>query len=89
MRSSFLNKLQWQIAIAVLAIVLVLGVPSAAFAQPAPSISNQPVNEQTGDRQPANIQPYIDGVIDKISEFTLANGMKFIVMERHQAPVVS
>ncbi|MCY7282259.1 MAG: hypothetical protein LH679_02225, partial [Cyanobacteria bacterium CAN_BIN43] len=88
MRSSFLNKLQWQIAIAILAIVLVLGVPSVAFAQPAPPISNQPVNEQTvseqtGDRQPANIQPYIDGVIDKISEFTLANGMKFIVMERH------
>ena len=89
MRSSFLNKLQWQIAIAILAIVLVLGVPSVAFAQTAPPISNQPVNEQTGDRQPANIQPYIDGVIDKISEFTLANGMKFIVMERHQAPVVS
>jgi len=36
-----------------------------------------------------NIQPYIDGVIDRITEFTLDNGMKFIVMERHQAPVVS
>jgi predicted Zn-dependent peptidase len=36
-----------------------------------------------------NIQPYIDRVTDQISEFTLDNGMKFIVMERHQAPIVS
>ncbi|GAB4239336.1 MAG: pitrilysin family protein [Elainellaceae cyanobacterium] len=36
-----------------------------------------------------NIQPYIDGVVDRITEFTLDNGMKFIVMERHQAPVIS
>jgi predicted Zn-dependent peptidase len=38
---------------------------------------------------PANIQPYIDGVENRITEFRLDNGMKFIVMERHQAPVVS
>lgn len=36
-----------------------------------------------------SIQPYLDRVADAISEFTLANGMKFIVLERHQAPVVS
>lgn len=36
-----------------------------------------------------SIQPYIDRAIDRINEFTLDNGMKFIVMERHQAPVVS
>lgn len=36
-----------------------------------------------------DLQPYIDRVLDRISEFTLDNGMKFIVMERHQAPVVS
>ena len=35
------------------------------------------------------MQPYIDRAIDRISEFTLDNGIKFIVMERHQAPVVS
>ncbi|MBW4655389.1 MAG: insulinase family protein [Kaiparowitsia implicata GSE-PSE-MK54-09C] len=35
------------------------------------------------------IQPYIDRALERISEFTLDNGMKFIVMERHQAPVVS
>ncbi|WP_441339443.1 M16 family metallopeptidase [Oscillatoria sp. FACHB-1407] len=36
-----------------------------------------------------SIQPYIDRVLDRITEFTLDNGMRFIVMERHQAPVVS
>jgi len=39
--------------------------------------------------QPNRIQPYIDRVAEKISEFTLSNGMKFIVMERHQSPTVS
>jgi predicted Zn-dependent peptidase len=36
-----------------------------------------------------SIQPYLDRVADQVSEFTLSNGMKFIVLERHQAPVVS
>jgi len=36
-----------------------------------------------------SIQPYLDQVAEKVSEFTLDNGMKFIVLERHQAPVVS
>ncbi|HZG38870.1 MAG TPA: pitrilysin family protein [Nodosilinea sp.] len=35
------------------------------------------------------IQPYLDRVAEAVTEFTLANGMKFIVLERHQAPVVS
>jgi predicted Zn-dependent peptidase len=34
-------------------------------------------------------QPYIDRVESRTTEFTLDNGMKFIVMERHQAPIVS
>lgn len=37
----------------------------------------------------SSIQPYIDRALDRISEFTLDNGLKFIVMERHQAPVIS
>ena len=36
-----------------------------------------------------SIQPYLDRVAEQVSEFTLDNGMKFIVLERHQAPVVS
>jgi len=35
------------------------------------------------------IQPYLDRVIDRVTEFTLDNGMQFIVLERHQAPVIS
>lgn len=35
------------------------------------------------------IQPYLDRVIDRVTEFKLENGLKFIVLERHQAPVVS
>ncbi|PIG93098.1 pitrilysin family protein [Gloeocapsopsis sp. IPPAS B-1203] len=36
-----------------------------------------------------SIQPYLDRVIDQLSEFRLENGIKFIVLERHRAPVVS
>lgn len=36
-----------------------------------------------------SIQPYLDRVIQKVTEFKLSNGMKFIVLERHEAPVVS
>lgn len=36
-----------------------------------------------------SIQPYLDRAIQRITEFRLDNGMKFIVLERHQAPVVS
>ncbi|MBF2063842.1 MAG: insulinase family protein [Calothrix sp. C42_A2020_038] len=37
----------------------------------------------------ASIQPFLDRVIKNLTEFRLDNGMKFIVLERHQAPVVS
>lgn len=36
-----------------------------------------------------SIKPYLDRVIKKITEFRLDNGMKFIVLERHNAPVIS
>ncbi|MBE9197958.1 MULTISPECIES: pitrilysin family protein [unclassified Nodularia (in: cyanobacteria)] len=36
-----------------------------------------------------SIQPYLDRVIEQLTEFRLENGLKFIVLERHQAPVVS
>ncbi|HEY9653594.1 MAG TPA: pitrilysin family protein [Coleofasciculaceae cyanobacterium] len=36
-----------------------------------------------------SIQPYLDRVIQQVTEFRLDNGMKFIVLERHEAPVVS
>lgn len=36
-----------------------------------------------------SIQPYLDRVIQRVTEFRLDNGMKFLILERHQAPVVS
>lgn len=36
-----------------------------------------------------SIQPYLDQVIENITEFTLDNGLQFIVLEDRSAPVVS
>lgn len=38
---------------------------------------------------PSSIQPYLDRVIERVTEFTLDNGLKFIVLEDHQAPIIS
>mgnify|MGYP001087299860 CR=1 FL=1 len=58
--------------------------------------SPQSVDDSQGDmdyaqasQRSADLQPYIDRAIGQITEFTLDNGMTFIVMERHQAPVIS
>jgi predicted Zn-dependent peptidase len=37
----------------------------------------------------SSIQPYLQRVIENLTEFRLENGMKFLVLENHQAPVVS
>lgn len=37
----------------------------------------------------SSIQPYLERAAERVTEFRLNNGMKFIVLERHQAPVVS
>ncbi|BAY76289.1 peptidase M16 domain-containing protein [Nostoc linckia NIES-25] len=60
--------------------------PEIALAQ-TQTISPPPAKTQT----PAatSIQPYLDRVIKELTEFRLDNGLKFIVLERHQAPVVS
>jgi len=34
-------------------------------------------------------ESYLDRVVDRVSDFTLDNGMKFIVLERHESPTVS
>lgn len=36
-----------------------------------------------------SIQPYLNQVMERVTEFKLDNGIKFIVLENHQAPVVS
>ncbi|QYO64116.1 M16 family metallopeptidase [Leptolyngbya sp. 7M] len=75
---SFSRFSQWRplrslLALGLLLVVIWTCAPATAIAQ------------TTG----SNIQPYIERVARQISEFILANGMKFIVMERHQSPTVS
>ncbi|WP_199302983.1 pitrilysin family protein [Oscillatoria sp. FACHB-1406] len=47
------------------------------------------VSLATPVRAQQSIQPYLDRVVKNVTEFTLDNGMKFIVLERTTAPVVS
>ncbi|MEM8503024.1 MAG: pitrilysin family protein [Cyanobacteria bacterium P01_D01_bin.1] len=85
----------------VIAIALATSFSVSAFAPPAlasPSASNlspplsaaQLTQLETSPDTPANtIQPYLDRVAEAITEFTLPNGMKFIVLEQREAPVAS
>ena len=59
-----------------IAIAIWANIPSIAFAR-------------TDTPTTTSIQPYLDRVIQQITEFRLDNGLQFIVLERHQAPVVS
>lgn len=72
------NRVRWRILTFLMATLLSwVSLPAIAFARtqtPTPAES---------------VQPYLDRVIDQLSEFRLENGIKFIVLERHQAPVVS
>ncbi len=61
--------------------------PEVALAQ-TQTISPPPAKTQTLPAA-SSIQPYLDRVINQLTEFRLENGLKFIVLERHQAPVVS
>ncbi|MDJ0742468.1 MAG: pitrilysin family protein [Xenococcaceae cyanobacterium MO_167.B27] len=45
-------------------------------------------NVATADSD-TSIQPYLSRLSDRITEFRLSNGMKFIVLENHEAPVIS
>lgn len=74
-RSAALKKLTGWLA----TLVLLL----SAFGWPAPAAAREAASGA------ASIQPYLEQVAQRISEFTLENGMKFIVMERRQAPVAS
>jgi predicted Zn-dependent peptidase len=66
--------------VALLAIELLF--PQSVWAKEIPSSNATP--EPT-----RSVKPYLDRVARKVTEFTLKNGLKFIVLERHQAPVVS
>lgn len=68
------------IALVAIALSLMAGVPSAQARTTAPTQAVAAAK---------SIQPYLDRVEKQIQEFTLDNGLKFIVLERHQAPIVS
>jgi len=70
----------WMSTIAFTILVCLVGLvssPAAAIARTTPP------------NQASSIQPYVDEVVKNITEFKLENGLKFIVLERHKAPVVS
>jgi len=74
-------KILWRSLVVLLLVAcLVLGLQNPALALVKGSNSSPPNT---------SIQPYLDRVKSKVTEFQLDNGMKFIVLERHQAPVVS
>lgn len=76
----FFRSLRWQKSISLLGAFLLSSTMLLSIAPEALARSATPTT---------SIQPYLDQVASKVSEFTLENGMKFIVLERHQAPVVS
>ncbi|MBE9006236.1 insulinase family protein [Fortiea sp. LEGE XX443] len=86
-------KLSW-LLITLLALTTFswVSLPEIALAQtqtaPPPSRTLQP-NKAPAPPNKSSIQPYLDRVVKQLTEFQLGNGMKFIVLERHQAPVVS
>jgi predicted Zn-dependent peptidase len=60
-----------------------------ATPKPDPSTPRIQKNAVPTVTPPSSIAPYLDRVIRNVTEFQLDNGMKFVVLERHNAPVVS
>lgn len=65
------------------------GIALARTAPPKPTETSANIAKETSALAATSIQPYLDRVVDQLTEFRLDNGMKFIVLERHEAPVVS
>lgn len=65
------------------------GSALARTATPKPTERSANIAAETSALAAISIQPYLDRVVDQLTEFRLDNGMKFIVLERHEAPVVS
>ena len=67
--------------------ILTLAIPAQAETSvtDTATLPSSPQGMTTG----TDLQPYLNQAIARVTEFQLANGMKFIVMENHDAPVVS
>jgi predicted Zn-dependent peptidase len=79
------------IAALVLSSILVLMIaPETAWAHTTPLANPPTANPPTANQSAqTSIQPYLNRVIRQVTEFRLDNGLRFIVLERHKAPVVS
>ncbi|MEO0537290.1 MAG: pitrilysin family protein [Cyanobacteria bacterium P01_A01_bin.123] len=82
----FLSSLKGRCWRGFCSLLLGLSVFGLLWGLAGPSIA---LAQQTDELPGTSIQPYLDRVAEQVTEFTLDNGMKFIVLERHQAPVVS
>ncbi len=72
-----------QAAIALIAFIITSFTIMAEPAWAKEPLPNAPVEETQ------SIQPYLDRVSKQVTEFTLKNGLKFIVLERHQSPTIA
>lgn len=72
--------------IALVLVTLLLSLVSLAPPGWSDSLNPQKTEVTQGHQ---SIQPYLDRVKKKVTTFQLKNGLKFIVLERHQAPVVA
>jgi predicted Zn-dependent peptidase len=66
--------------------------PVAWAKEPIPDRPRAPLTSPSSTTRPLvgrSVKPYFDRVARQVTEFKLKNGLKFIVLERHQAPVVS
>ncbi|XTZ09752.1 MAG: M16 family metallopeptidase [cyanobacterium endosymbiont of Rhopalodia yunnanensis] len=80
--NSLTRSLLMRYSFVILSLLFFLWSSVPVIAQPLPNTSSTPIVSQS-------ITPYLNRAIKQITEFKLDNGMKFIVMENHDAPVVS
>ena len=65
------------------------GASCLVFGAIAPPANALQLAQAAGQTSGSSIQPYLDRVAQEVTEFTLDNGMKFIVLQKSEAPVVS
>ena len=80
--NSLTRSLPIRYSFATLSLLFLLWSSVPVIAQPATETASPSEVSQS-------IQPYLNRAIERVTEFKLDNGMKFIVMENHDAPVVS
>lgn len=68
--------------------LLTVGALLLTFQSPL-LLPSQALADVMPQSQSQSLQPYLDQAIANVTEFQLDNGLKFIVMENHDAPVVS